>query len=161
MRKEILAKKQLYRSEIFPREESVKEREERLLFLRLRLVICKLSKAYCVLSSAVVVSNISGTISRRQEVTYTEGCKSRELRRDGEVRPRRLAHERGEQSAARPLHIYGHVSVACDFSSILSLFVSRPSLSLFLFLFSSFSSFPRKINKSVEGRDFELKFKFF
>lgn len=81
MRKEILAKKQLYRSEIFPREESVKEGEERLLFLRLRLVICKLSKAYCVLSSAVVVSNISGTISRRQEVTYTEGCKSRELRR--------------------------------------------------------------------------------
>lgn len=138
MRKEILAKKQLYRSEIFPREESVKEREERLLFLRLRLVICKLSKAYCVLSSAVVVSNISGTISRQQEVTYTEGCKSRELRRDGEVRPRRLAHERGEQSAARLLHIYGHVSVACDFSSILSLFVLRPSLSLSLPLLSLF-----------------------
>lgn len=147
MRKEILAKKQLYRSEIFPREESVKEREERLLFLRLRLVICKLSKAYCVLSSAVVVSNISGTISRQQEVTYTEGCKSRELRRDGEVRPRRLAHERGEQSAARLLHIYGHVicRVRLLFHSLLIRIVSL-SLS-FSFSSLSFLLFQEKLTK--------------
>lgn len=66
-RKEILTqKKQLYRSEIFPRERMVSKGERRTSSSSFDYVfdfICKLSKAYCVLSSAGVVSNISGTIS--------------------------------------------------------------------------------------------------
>lgn len=86
-RKEILTqKKQLYRSEIFPRERmaSKREREERLplpsitssiLFANFprRTAFCRLPVSYRIYRERY---------QRQQEVTYREGCKSRELRRD-------------------------------------------------------------------------------
>lgn len=133
-------------------------KRERLLFLRLRLVICKLS--YWVLSSAGVVSNIYRELYRvnRKSRTGGGGGVNHASFEGTRASATSFSARGGEQSAVRLLHIYAHVSVACDFSFTLSLFSCSFLLffsffpSLFLFLFSPFSFFQEKLTKAKASR---------
>lgn len=127
-------------------------KRERLLFLRLRLVICKLS--YWVLSSVGVVSNIYRELYRvnRKSRTGGGGGVNHASFEGTRASATSFSARGGEQSAVRLLHIYAHVSVACDFSffSFLSLFSC--SFLLFLSLSSPFFFFQEKLTKAKASR---------
>lgn len=125
-------------------------KRERLLFLRLRLVICKLS--YWVLSSVGVVSNIYRELYRvnRKSRTGGGGGVNHASFEGTRASATSFSARGGEQSAVRLLHIYAHVSVACDFSFTLSLFSC--SFLLFLSLSSLFSFFQEKLTKAKASR---------